>query len=77
MTNAPLKKWLKDAGINKHITFHCFRHTFASLQVELGTDIYTVQDLLAHKNVSTTQIYARHNDPKKREAAQKIKLSVV
>ena len=77
MTNAPLKKWLKDAGINKHITFHCFRHTFASLQVELGTDIYTVQDLLAHKNVSTTQIYARHNDPKKREASQKIKLSVV
>ena len=77
MTNAPLKKWLKNAGIKKHITFHCFRHTFASLQVELGTDIYTVQDLLAHKNVSTTQIYARHNDPKKREAAQKIRLSVI
>ena len=64
----------KGFGYKKHITFHCFRHTYASLQMELGTDIYTVQHLLAHKNVSTTQIYVAHASPKTREAANKIKL---
>ena len=43
--------------------------------MELGTDIYTVQHLLAHKNVSTTQIYVAHASPKTREAANKIRLS--
>lgn len=57
--------------------FHCFRHTYASLQLELGTDIYTVQHLLNHKNVSTTQIYASHADPKTREAADRIRLTNV
>lgn len=59
------------------ILFHCFRHTYASLQLELGTDIYTVQHLLNHKNVSTTQIYASHADPKTREAADRIRLTNV
>ena len=77
MTQLPMKKWLKDAGITKHITFHSFRHTYATLQVELGTDIYTVQSLLGHANVSTTEIYARHADAKNREAASKISLSVL
>ena len=75
MTDHPMKEWIKSAGITKHITFHCLRHTYASLLIEMGTDIYTVQDLLAHKNVATTQIYAQHSDAKKREAAQKIKLN--
>src|SRR5574344_411702 len=74
MSNNEMRRWLKDSGIKKHITFHCFRHTYASLQMELGTDIYTVQHLLAHKNVSTTQIYVAHASPKTREAANKIKL---
>ena len=72
MTQQPMKDWLANAKIQKHITFHCFRHTYASLQVELGTDIYTVQRILAHSNVATTEIYARHAEPKKREAAQKL-----
>ena len=76
MSNNEMRKWLKDSGIKKHITFHCFRHTYASLQMELGTDIYTVQHLLAHKNVTTTQIYVAHASPKTREAANKIKLKV-
>ena len=77
MTYRVMQDWIKECGINKHITFHCFRHTYASLQLELGTDIYTVQHLLNHKNVSTTQIYASHADPKTREAADRIRLTNV
>lgn len=77
MTYHIMQEWLKKCGITKHITFHCFRHTYASLQLELGTDIYTVQHLLNHKNVSTTQIYASHADPKTREAAGRITLTNV
>lgn len=78
MVNSIMRSWLKDkVGLTKHITFHCFRHTYATLQLELGTDIYTVQHLLAHKNVSTTQIYLSHADPKSREAASRIKLKDV
>lgn len=77
MSNKEMREWILEAGITKHITFHCFRHTYASLQLELGTDIYTVQHLLAHKNVTTTQIYACHADPKTREAADRIKLTDV
>jgi Site-specific recombinase XerD len=74
MIQYPLKKWLKQAGIEKHITFHCFRHTFATLQIALGTDIFTVSKMLTHKNVSTTQIYAELVNEKKRESANKISL---
>jgi integrase len=74
MTQQPLKKWIKKAGIEKSITFHCFRHTFATLQIALGTDIYTVSKMLTHKNVTTTQIYADLVNAKKRESANKISL---
>ncbi|MBF0649293.1 site-specific integrase [Dysgonomonas sp. GY75] len=74
MTQQPLKAWVASAGITKHITFHCFRHTFATLQIALGTDIYTVSKMLTHKNVSTTQIYADLVSSKKRESANKISL---
>lgn len=77
MLNHPLKKWIKSAGITKNITFHSFRHTYASLQIELGTDLYTVQHLLAHSDAGTTQRYARHADPKSREAADKISLNIL
>ncbi len=69
-----LKKWIKSIGITKKISFHSFRHTYASLQVECGTDLYTVQHLLAHKDYGTTQRYAQHADPKIREAADRITL---
>jgi len=74
MIQHPLRKWLNQAGIEKHITFHCFRHTFATLQIALGTDIFTVSKMLTHKNVSTTQIYAELVNEKKRESANKISL---
>ena len=77
MTYDTMSTWLKSCGIQKHITFHGFRHTYASLQLELGTDIYTVQHLLNHRNVATTQIYVAHADPKTREAASRITLTDV
>jgi integrase len=73
----PLKKWLETAGITKKITFHCFRHTFATLQLSSGTDIYTVSKMLGHTNVKTTQIYAKVVDKKKEKAANAIKLNLI
>lgn len=67
-----LNRWAIKAGVKKYLTFHCFRHTHATLQLTFGTDIYTVSKLLGHRNVETTQIYARVIDRKKREAVNKI-----
>jgi integrase len=68
----PLKKWIEASGIKKHITFHCSRHTFATLQLERDTDIYTIKGMLGHTNVKTTQIYAHIVDKSKRNAADVI-----
>lgn len=70
--NKILKKWVQKAGIDKHITFHCARHTYATLQLTHGTDLFTVSKLLGHKNVKTTQIYAKVIDTRKREAVDRI-----
>lgn len=67
-----LRKWVASAGIKKHITFHCARHTFATMLLSLGTDLYTVSKLLGHTNIATTQIYAKIIDKKKQEAVDKI-----
>jgi integrase len=72
--NKHLAKWIGLAGIEKDITFHCFRHTFATLQLSKGTDIYTVSKMLGHRELKTTQIYAKIIDQTKREAADKIQL---
>jgi integrase len=74
--NKHLAKWIGLAGIEKDITFHCFRHTFATLQLSKGTDIYTVSKMLGHRELKTTQIYAKIIDKTKREAADKIKLDM-
>ena len=52
MTHHPLKQWIPEAGIRKYITFHYFRHSYAVIQISLGTDIYTVLKMLTHKNVT-------------------------
>lgn len=70
--NLELQKWVMKAGITKDITFHCGRHTFAVIQLDMGTDIYTVSKLLGHSELKTTQIYAKIIDQKKREAVNRI-----
>lgn len=75
-SNILLKKWLLKAEITKNITFHCFRHTFATLQLSAGTDIYTVSKMLGHRELKTTQIYAKVIDKTKRAAADKIKINL-
>ncbi|THD66829.1 site-specific integrase [Robertkochia marina] len=72
--NKHLHQWIGAAGITKEITFHCFRHTFATLQLSNGSDIYTVSKMLGHKDLKTTQVYAKIVDEAKREAANRIKL---
>ena len=67
---------MKASGITKHITFHCFRHTFATLQLANGTDIYTVSKMLGHTNVRTTQIYTKVVDEKKEDAADAIRIDL-
>lgn len=74
--NDKLRLWVLKAGITKEITFHCFRHTYATLQITLGTDIYTVSKMLGHRELKTTQVYAKIVDAKKQEAANKIKLDL-
>jgi site-specific recombinase XerD len=61
-------KWGKQAGIKKHVHMHLSRHTFATLNLSSGADIYTVSKLIGHKKLETTQIYAKVIDEKKRQA---------
>lgn len=72
--NRHLYQWIGAAGITKEITFHCFRHTFATLQLQSGTDIYTISKMLGHKDLKTTQIYAKVVNEAKRKAANSIVL---
>lgn len=69
-----IEKWVNDAGIDRKITFHCFRHTFATLQLTLGTNIMTIKELLGHRNIQTTMVYAKVVNSSKQEAADKMNL---
>ena len=74
--NTIIAEWVKKTGITKDITFHCFRHTFATLQLTQGTNICTVSKMLGHTNVKTTQVYAKVVDEKKEKTANAIKLNI-
>lgn len=66
--NKILGVWAKSAGIDKHLTFHTSRHTFGTLMMTVGADLYTTCKLMGHSDVRTTQIYAKIVDSKKIEA---------
>lgn len=61
-----VKEMGRSCWYKKHITFHCFRHSYATLQLAGGTDIYTVSKMLGHTNVKTTQIYTKVIDAKRK-----------
>ena len=69
-TNLKLAQWVMTADIKKHITFHCARHTFATLLLTTDVDIYTVSKLLGHRELKTTQIYGKVIDQRKNEAVK-------
>ena len=68
--NTEIIRWCNRAAVPKHITFHSARHTNAVLLLENGADIYTVSKRLGHRELRTTQIYAKIVDSKMKEAAE-------
>lgn len=63
--NRQIKKWAKAAGVDKYVTFHTSRHTFATMLLTVDVDIYTTSKLLGHTNLATTKIYADLVEQKK------------
>lgn len=68
-----LKQWAKDAVINKNIGFHTFRHSFATMLINSDVNLYTVKEMLGHKDLKTTLNYANLLDGKKISAANLLK----
>ena len=63
-----LRKWTTEAGIGGDIHFHVSRHTFGTLLITAGVDLYTASKLMGHADVRATQVYAKIVDRKKQEA---------
>lgn len=71
-TNVLLKKMAESVGINKTLSFHCARHTFATSAIAVGGDLFIVCRLLGHKDIQTTQIYAEVIMPTRIEAVNRL-----
>lgn len=63
-----LRSWTKKAGIDKHITWHCGRHSFATALLSNGSNIKVVSSLLGHSTLRFTEVYVRAVDKLKEEA---------
>ena len=61
-TATDLKQWCMNADVGKHVTFHVSRVSFVTLSVAAGIDVFVISKLCGHKNVKTTQIYAKMVD---------------
>ena len=72
--SSDLRIWACAAGIEKHISFHVSRHTFATLALTAGVEIYTVSKLCGHANVRTTEIYAHLLDSTLKDGVGRISL---
>lgn len=66
--NDIIKKWAKKAGIEKNLHYHISRHTFGTLMVSSGADLYVTQRLMGHKSINTTAHYAKVVDEARRKA---------
>lgn len=71
-SNKALRHWVKRAGISKHITWHCGRHTFATLVLSNGANIKVVSELLGHSSLKFTQKYVRAVDDLKKAAVDSL-----
>ncbi len=71
-----LQNWVKNAGIDKKITFHCFRRTFATLNLQNGVNIYVISCALGHSSIKTTESYLKGNLDMKIEALKHYKISL-
>lgn len=71
-TNVILRRWFEDAHISKNAHFHLARHTFATLNITNGAELYTVSKLLGHKSIKNTEIYANLVDEKRKEAMDRL-----
>lgn len=69
-TDRMLHRWGEAAGLSKPVTWHIARHTAATLLLEAGADVYTVQHILGHSKLSTTEIYAEVQGGAKRRAVE-------
>ena len=67
-----ISQWVRQAGIDKHVTFHTARHSYATMALMAGADIYTISKCLGHKSIATTTVYAAVVDTQRDAATDRV-----